>query len=67
MRSWVREDEISLFHRAVRKLRSPIEKYRKADIIRYSAVVAVASSTATGVLETIIPKGEREIEICQPV
>jgi hypothetical protein len=54
--SWVKEGETSPFHRATRKLRSAWEKWRKADIIRYSAVVAVPSSTATGVLETIIPK-----------
>jgi hypothetical protein len=66
VRSWVREDEMLFFHREARKLRSPIEKCRKADIIRYSAVVAVASSTAIGVFETIIPIGERESGICQP-
>src|SRR6266404_8262711 len=55
VRSRVTEDEISFFHRPARKLRSPFENRRKADIIKYSAVVAVASSTATGVLETIIP------------
>ena len=55
VRSRVREAEISLFHLPNRRLRSPCEKWRKADIIKYSAVVAVESSTTMGVLETIIP------------
>jgi hypothetical protein len=66
VRSWVWEGEIPFFHRVARKLRSPFEKCRKADIIRYSAVVAVASSTAIGVFETIIPIGEKGSEVCQP-
>src|ERR1700741_4198254 len=55
VRLWAREDEKWPFHCPARKWCSLIEKWRKADITRYRAAVAVTSSIAIGVLETMIP------------
>ena len=48
---------IPFFQLPVRRVRSAMENERIADRSKYRPVVAVASSTAPGVLDTIMPVG----------
>ena len=55
LRSCVSRGNMGIFHVPACRERSAFEKWRRVERMRYSAVVAVASSTAPGVLETAMP------------